>query len=234
MVSQGGVGSSGPLFVPPSQVSGASGVTKPANPLFKPPKYDGSKCLETFLLQFNYFASYMRWEEPDKSLHMCASLEGPAGHVFWELPRENPTTQDIERLLQARFGTQLQAESYKAKLRNRRRGEGESLQDLYRDISRLIQLAHPGEGDKLVKYIGVESFINALDDRYLRLEILKLKPKDLEEAASHAIRLEALVDSVDGKTTDSKATVADGLLPAPALCSQWLMISRIRAMTLTS
>ena len=80
---------------------------------------------------------------------------------FWELPRENPTTHDIERLLQARFGTQLQAESYKAKLRTRRRAKGESLQDLYRDISRLIQLAHPGEGDKLVKYIGVESFINA-------------------------------------------------------------------------
>ena len=55
----------------------------------------------------------------------------------------------------------------------------------------------------MVKYIGVEAFINALDDRYLRLEILKLKPADLEEAASHAIRLEALVDSVDGKTTDS-------------------------------
>ena len=82
-------------------------------------------------------------------------------------------------------------------------GLKESLQDLYRDISRLIQLAHPGERDKLVKYIGVESFIRTLDDRYLRLEILKLKPANLEEAARHAIRLEALVDSVDDKTTDS-------------------------------
>jgi len=90
MVSQGGVGSSGPPSVPPSQVSGASGVTKPANPLFKPPKYDGSKCLETFLLQFNYFASYMRWEEPDKFLHMCASLEGPAGHVFLGVAAREP------------------------------------------------------------------------------------------------------------------------------------------------
>ena len=81
--------------------------------------------------------------------------------------------------------------------------KGQSLQDLYRDISCLIHLAHPGEGDKLVKYIGVESFINALDDRYLQLEILKLRPADLEEAASHAIRLEALVDSVDAKATDS-------------------------------
>ena len=77
------------------------------------------------------------------------------------------------------------------------------MQDLYRDISRLIQLAHPGEGDELIKYVGVQSFINALDDRYLRLEVLKLRPADLEAAASHAIRLEVLIDSVDGKTTDS-------------------------------
>ena len=109
--------------------------------------------LETFLRQFSYFASYMRWEEPDKFLHMCASLEGPAGDVFRELPQVNPATHDVERLLQARFGTQLQAESYKAKLRNRRRAKGESLQDLYQDISCLIQLAHPGEGDELVKYV---------------------------------------------------------------------------------
>jgi len=88
-------------------------------------------------------------------------------------------------------------------VQTRRRAKGESLQDLYRDISRLIQLAHPGEGDKLVKYIGVESFIRALDDRYLRLEILKLRLANLEEAARHAIRLEALVDLVDDKTTDS-------------------------------
>ena len=165
---------------------------------------------------------------------MCASLDGPAGDVLRELPQVNPATHDVERLLQARFGTQLHAESYKAKLRNRRRAKGESLQDLYRDISRLIQLAHPGEGDKLVKYVGVESFIRALDDRYLRLEVLKLKPTDLEEAASHAIRLEALVDSVDGKTTDSSDQGGGRSSARPALCSQWLIISQIRTTTLIS
>jgi len=85
----------------------------------------------------------------------------------------------------------------------RRRAKGETLQDLYRDISRLIQLAHPGEGDKLVKYVGIESFIAALNDRDLEYEVLKLKPADLEEAVSHAVRLWALTDSVDARTTVS-------------------------------
>ena len=65
------------------------------------------------------------------------SLEGPADQVLWELP-PGATTADLERLLQKRFGTQLKAESFNAKLRTRRRDKGESLQDLYRDISRLL------------------------------------------------------------------------------------------------
>jgi len=141
--------------------------------------------------------------EKDKFHHMCASLEGPARHVLWELPLKGATTADLERLLQVRFGTQLQAESFKAKLRMRCRAENETLQDLYQDISRLIQLAHPGEGDKLVNHIGIESFINALNDRDLELEILKLKPADMEEAVSHAVRLEVLTDSVNARSSGS-------------------------------
>jgi len=110
---------------------------------------------------------------------MCTSLDGPAGQVLWELP-PHATTTDLERLLQTRFGTLLQAESFKAKLRMHRRAEVETLQDLYQDISHLIQLAHPGAGDKLVKYVGVKSFIAALNDRDLEYEVLKLEPADLE------------------------------------------------------
>ena len=88
---------------------------------------------------------------------------GPAGQVLWELP-SRATTADLGRPLQTRLGIQLQAESFKAKLCTRRRAEGEPLQDFYRDISRLIQLAYPGADDELVKYVGKESFIATLND----------------------------------------------------------------------
>jgi len=133
---------------------------------------------------------------------MCASLDGPAGQVLWKLPT-NATAADLERLLQTRFGTQLQAESFKAKLHTCCRAQGETLQDLYRDISRLIQLAHSGAGDKLVRYVGVESFVTALNDKDLEYEVLKLEPTDLEEAASIAVKLEALSDSVDARAANS-------------------------------
>jgi len=122
-------------------------------------------------------SSYLQWKEKDKFHHMCTSLEGPAGHALGELPPANATTADLQHLLQAMFGTQLQAESFKAKLRTRRRAKDETLQDLYRDISHLIELAHPGEGDKLVKYIGVESFINVLNDRNLSMKSSNSSPR---------------------------------------------------------
>ena len=129
---------------------------------------------------------------------MCASLEGPAGQVLWELPPQ-ATTADLECLLQTRFGTQLPAESFKAKLRTCHRAENETLQDLYRDISHLIQLAYPGAGDKLVKHVGIESFIAALNDRDLEYEVLQLEPTGLEEAASHAVKLEALTHTLNAR-----------------------------------
>jgi len=85
--------------------------------------------LETFLIKFQHLAAYLQWNEEDRFHHLCASLDGPAGQVLWELPPRTMTA-DLERLLHTRLGTQLQVESFKAKLRTHRRDKGESLQDL--------------------------------------------------------------------------------------------------------
>ena len=42
-----------------------------------------------------------------------------------------------------------------------------------------------------------------MNDRDLEYEVLKLKPVHLEEAVGHAVRLEALTDSVNARTTGS-------------------------------
>jgi len=68
--------------------------------LLKLQRNDGSKSLETFLLKFQHLAVYLKWNEEDHFHHPCASLEGPAGQVLWELP-PSVTTADLERLLQS-------------------------------------------------------------------------------------------------------------------------------------
>jgi len=103
---------------------------------------------------------------------MSASLASPAARVLWELPK-GATTADLEHLLQTRFGTEQQTVSYQANLRAHRREVNEPLQDLYRDISHVLQLAYPDEGGRFISRVGVDTFITALNDRQLEYEVLK-------------------------------------------------------------
>ena len=202
-MSQSVTGVSGQPSTQPVSAEDASGETKPKHPLIKLQRFDGIQSLETFLLQFEQLAQYMQWGEKDRYYHLCAGLDGPAGQVLWELPKGGETTADVKQLLQAKFGTQLQAESFRAKLRTRRRDKGESLQDLYRDISRLLQLAYPGEDKNFTQRTGIDSFIASLNDPDLEYEVLKQAPPSLQEAANYAVKLEAYSKSLSARTTVS-------------------------------
>jgi len=81
----------------------------------------------------------------------------------------------------------------------RRRQENESLQELHRDISRLVQLAFPDQPASYLAVVGRHAFLNALDDGVLEYEVLKLRPKTLSDAADFAIHLEFLAKSVRSK-----------------------------------
>jgi len=100
-------------------------------------------------------------------------------------------TADIVLLLKTRFGTQLQAERFKAELCARRRAPGEYLQQLYQDICRLVTLAYPFAEASLVTHVGKEAFVTALNNRKLQLEVMKQEPQNVEAAFSHTIKLEA-------------------------------------------
>jgi len=117
--------------------------------LHKLQQYDGTGSLETVLAKFQRMAKYLLWDDEDKYYHLCASLEGAAGQVLWDAGPQ-ATTDSIIQLLQMRFGTELQAERFKAEIRSRRRGPGESLQHLYQEISRLVALAYPSADVSLV------------------------------------------------------------------------------------
>ena len=97
----------------------------------------------------------------------------------------------IVALLKARFGSENQAERFRAELRSRKRPKGESLQKLYQDVRRLMSLANPGESSALSDIVGRDAFLEALDDQTLRVRILEKEPKHLDDALNMASRLEA-------------------------------------------
>jgi len=117
-------------------------------------------------------------------------------------------SEDVIKLLKTCFGTELQKERFKAELRACRRRDGEQLQHLYRDISRLVSLAHPSDDAKLVDHVGKEAFIRALNDGPLQLEVLKGEPETLEEVYNSATKFEAYEQSL----------VKQGMLDRPLTC----------------
>ena len=175
-------------------------------------KFDGSVSLDTFLWKFHQLADHMSLGEKDKFINLCSSLQGPAGQVFRELPSKGATTTQLEELLHTRFGTSKQAASFEATLRARRRQENESLQELHRDISRLVQLAFPDQPASYLALVGRHAFLNALDDGALEYEVLKLQPKTLSDAADFAIPLESLAESVRSKPRGAMDKVGGRML----------------------
>jgi len=59
------------------------------------------------------------------------------------------------------------------------------------DCCRLVTLAYPSAKTSLVTHVGKETFIAALTDGKLQLEVMKPEPQNVEAALSHAIKFEA-------------------------------------------
>ena len=164
-------------------------------------KYDGSTCLATFLAKFENCSQYYSWDKEDRLFQLRASLEGPAGQILWDASHTH-TVKSIIRLLRARFGSEGQPERFRAELRARRRRPGESLQSLYQDICRLIALAYPGPSSSLLRIVGRDAFLDALNDPGLRVRILEWEPIDLDEALQLASRFEVYGKSVSTVTKE--------------------------------
>jgi len=166
--------------------------------------YDGSGSLETFLAKFSRLAEYMQWNDTDRYYHLGASLNGIAGQVLWDAGPQ-ATVADVVGLLRTRFGNELQAERFKAELKVRRRRTGESLQQLYQDISKLVALAHPKEEPALVNHVAREAFVIALGDPILQLKVIVHEPRTVEDVLNIAVKMEAYQASVVPPELDKEA-----------------------------
>ena len=151
--------------------------------------YDGNTCLRPFLARFDNCAEYFEWEDSGKLFKLRASLAGAAGQILWDAGKQS-TVGRIVAVLQARFGSENQAERFRAELRSRKRTKGNHYKN-YQDVYRLMSLAYPGESSALSDIVGRDAFLEALDDQALRVRILKKEPTNLDDALNMASRLEA-------------------------------------------
>ena len=59
-----------------------------------------------------------------------------------------------------------------------------------------MALAYPSADISPTTYVAKEAFITVLSDNKLQIEVMKKEPRNIEEALSHAIKLEAFEQSL--------------------------------------
>jgi len=160
----------------------------PKSTVIKPDKCDGTTPLETFIAKFDNTASYCKWSEPDRLYHLKASLTGQAGEVLWGLTSET-TEKEIFGLLRNRYENVNQTERFCAELDARRRQPGETVQDVYNDIRKLLALTFPRQSGEMVEFLGRAAFLKALDDPQLTMRVMDQQPITLDDTLATVCRM---------------------------------------------
>jgi len=191
----------------PAKQAGKSKMRK-IQPTIKPPIFTGEGSLEIFLAKMKNCAKYYEWSDCERICHLKAALHGTAAQLLWQLA-DDATEGQIVDILRKLLGDICQQERYRFKLNTRRRREGESLQDLASDIRRLMFLSYPGESGSLFDIIGRDVFLRAINNVTLRIKILELNAKTLDQTLMHASRLEGYNVFVS-KMTENSTNVEEG------------------------
>src|SRR6218665_1699199 len=164
----------------------------------KPGRFDGTGSLESLLSQFEVCARHNRWTNSGKTDYLRCSLEKAATQLLWDFgSRQDVSYEELVGRLRQRYGTEGQAETFRAQLYYRRQRAEENLSDLLHDIRRLVVLAYPVPTNETTEIIAKDAFIEALRDRELALKTREREPKSLDEAYRTALRLEAYQRSND-------------------------------------
>ena len=154
--------------------------------------YDGRTDLESFLTKFERCSEYFGWSDEDQVFQLSNALSNDAAYVVREVgPRGKK--DEIINLLKLRFGNDLLIDKFRAELQNRKRKKGESLKDLYLDLSRLKINTYSGEtGSRYPDVYFRDIYVNALGDKELRRAVLLQKPMTMEAAYNISCQIEAI------------------------------------------
>ena len=154
--------------------------------------YDGRSDLDSFLTKFERCSNYFEWSEEDQVFQLTNALTDNAAYIVKEVG-PNGKKDEIIDLLKIRFGNQLLTEKFRVELQNRKRRKGETLKELYLDLSRLKVNAFGNDaGEKYPDIYFRDIYVNALGDKELRRAVLLQKPTTMEAAYNISCQIEAI------------------------------------------
>lgn len=167
-------------------------------PGIRPEPYDGEGDWPEYLVMFEQYAAYLRWDRRTKATMLGFLLKGPARSVLVGMPEH--ARQDYTALTEAltqNFSPRERVHLYQAELKSRKRQPGESLTSLGRDLARLVRFAYPTADDGTREILGVNALLEALPSGSLeiRLHVAKSRPQTLQQAVAYAMEVDALLEA---------------------------------------
>ena len=101
----------------------------------------------------------------------------------------------LKEALREKFVLKERVELHKAEFRARHREREEKLPDLASSLRRLVSRAYQEAVPDLQDSLAKDQFIDALEDREIRMKLRESGPKTLDEAVSRALRIEAMYEA---------------------------------------
>ena len=141
------------------------------------------------------------WNDARKAQFLAVRMRGAALLQLQSLsPDVRGDYTGLKRALREKFVPKERIELHKAEFRARRRERDEKLPDLASSLRRLVGKAYPEAIPDLQDSLAKDQFIDALEDREIRMKIQESGPKTLDEAVSRALQIEAMYEAESRRT----------------------------------
>ncbi|MGH0178499.1 UNVERIFIED_CONTAM: hypothetical protein FKN15_077508, partial [Acipenser sinensis] len=158
-------------------------------------RYDGTAPWEAYQAKFHLAALANNWRIEEQAGQLAAALEGKAMQALLDLDPEEPCDfHTLSTALQRRFGQVESAVSLRDRLATRKRVSGEKLGILAADTKYLARRGYPGLPPAVQEDLAMEAFIRGLNPTALRQQVRLVAPTSLEQALTHALRIEAVLE----------------------------------------
>ena len=171
--------------------------------LIQPDRFDGAanSDLIGFLDHFEACSEHNDWNLQEMAVHLRLSLRNKAARAVHAEDGRRLSYPEMVARLKRRFGMSGQEIRCRNELRLRRRRQNESIQDVADAILTLLEQAYSNVD---VSVIGVEYFLEALNDEDLVTRIRDHCPQDFESAVSMAMQFESYSRSKSSGENTSK------------------------------
>ena len=187
----------------PSSGATAQAATSSNRPIVMPEAFSaaGNEEWDSWLSHFEDCAVINEWNDARKAQFLAVRMRGAALLQLQSLsPDVRGDYTDLKRALREKFVPKERIELHKAEFRARRRERDEKLPDLASSLRRLVGKAYPEAIPDLQDSLAKDQFIDALEDREIRMKIRESGPKTLDEAVSRALQIEAMYEAESRRT----------------------------------